>query len=231
MLQAVDSQEIQTLLPAFLSSLQLSRPASGRSSLKMVDLGCGTGRTTLKLLLEEDDVVRAVVGLDASPKMLELAKRRCWEAASSFPNVARPDLTFELFDAIADAYLPSAALDADGVVSTLVLEHLPLHVFFRTIDRMLGSGACLLLTNMHADMGAQSQAGFVDPVSGEKIRPESFVYTVDDVLAEASRWGMHLVGKVRQRDVSITDVETLGVRSKKWIGTRVWFGMILRKRE
>lgn len=187
--------------------------------------------------METDDVPRIIVGLDASPKMLEIAKKRCSEVSmSSSRRVDLPELAFEVFDAIAtqhddddDGSVPSSAREADGVLSTLVLEHIPLTIFFRTVHKILKVGGHLLLTNMHPDMGARSQAGFVDPVSGVKIRPQSFVYTIDEVLQEASRWGMRLVEEVRQRGVRESDMDALGDRSRKWVGTMVWFGLIFLK--
>ena len=243
-LQATDTQELETLLPIYLSLIHSSHiPSLSSNSLKIVDLGCGTGRNTLKLLNSDDAPRMMIVGLDASPKMLDIARKRCGDALGSLGKRAtnQPELTFKVFDAIAiagggggdddddDRSIPSSAREADGVLSTLVLEHLPLNVFFRTVCNMLNVGGHLLLTNMHSDMGTRSQAGFVDPASGEKIRPQSFVYSIDQVLEEAARWRMRLVGEVRQRGVRESDVDALGVRSRKWVGTMIWFGMILRK--
>ena len=60
-LQALDTIEMQTFLPRTLSMVQTEQP------WKLIDLGCGTGRNTLRLL---DQAGSIVVGLDASPKML-----------------------------------------------------------------------------------------------------------------------------------------------------------------
>ncbi|KAI9792702.1 MAG: hypothetical protein M1816_001801 [Peltula sp. TS41687] len=254
MLQAIDTRELGSLLPSYLALVQTSTPQQQQQQLKIVDLGCGTGRNTLRLfeLLNADatqPMVAVVVGLDASAKMLDVARRRwdelCGGSFGKQGKKQRHEVTFEVFDAISataveageDAddvddrcSIPSVARDADGVLSTLVLEHLPLDVFFRTVHGMLKDGGYLLLTNMHHQMGALSQAGFVDPLSGEKIRPQSFVYRVDQVLEEAERWGMRLVGEVRERGVREEDVDVLGSRGRKWVGTMVWFGMILVKK-
>lgn len=238
-LQAIDTQELETLLPRYLSLIRSSSSSSTSHDdsppLKIVDLGCGTGRNTLRLLESDVPRVMTVVGLDASPKMLDIARQRCCKALSSISSSATgsPEVGFEVFDAITateyddDRSTPSGAREADGVLSTLVLEHLPLRIFFRTVRNMLRVGGHLLLTNMHPDMGARSQAGFVDPVSGEKVRPQSFVYGIDEVLQEAARWGLRLVGEVRQRGVRESDVDVLGDRSRKWVGTMVWFGIVL----
>lgn len=87
---------------------------------------------------------------------------------------------------------PRARGTADAVVSTLVVEHVPLREFFAHVAAMLRpGGGMLLLSNMHADMGRISQAGFVDEATGVKVRPTgSYAHTVAEVVEEAARWGL-----------------------------------------
>ena len=47
-------------------------------------------------------------------------------------------------------------LGAVGVISTLVLENILLQQFFVTAAEIMRAGACLLMTNMHAEMGMRS---------------------------------------------------------------------------
>jgi len=66
---------------------------------------------------------------------------------------------------------------------------------------------------------------------GSKVRGDSFNYEVQDVLEEAGKWGFVLEGKVQERGIEEEDVgegRLLGNRGRKWIGVRVWFGMVLR---
>jgi hypothetical protein len=58
------------------------------------------------------------------------------------------------------ASLREPTAGAVGVISTLVLEHIPLQQFFTAASAIMRAGAYLLVTNMHADMGMRSQAGF-----------------------------------------------------------------------
>lgn len=120
------------------------------------------------------------------------------------------------------------------MVSTLVVEHVPLRAFFAHAAATLRPGGVLLLTNMHADMGGRSQAGFVDPATGLKTRPSSRAHTVADVVAEAARWGLTVVSEggvegVKEVTVSEDMVEALGARSRKWVGVTCWFGCLFRK--
>ncbi|MCJ1293729.1 hypothetical protein MMC34_005284 [Xylographa carneopallida] len=223
-LQALDDLELRSLLPEFLALLPRSPP---KTPIKIVDLGCGTGRNTLKLLPFPNT---HIVGLDASPKMLDIARQRCAAHLDSLPATDRAaTIDFELFDMRATVVVPECVQRADAVLSTLVLEHVPLAVFFGTAAGLLATGGHLLVTNMHADMGARSQAGFVDPETGDKVRPESFVYGVEEVVSEAARSGFRAVGRVRERAVRGEDVRLLGRRAEKWVRVKCWFGVVFEK--
>ncbi|KAH6646672.1 cyclopropane-fatty-acyl-phospholipid synthase [Truncatella angustata] len=218
-LQAMDDIEMRSLLPRFEASVQ----TAGRP-LKLVDLGCGTGRNTALLLGIQD---AEVVALDASEGMLAVAERRLRDARGDIDDGAR--LTLGVFDLIAAEQPPEVAVSADGIISTLVLEHIPLETFFKHVSRTLKPGGVLLLTNMHAEMGQVSQAGFVDAATGEKIRPTSFAHTVGDVVKEAGRWGLVVLGRLEERAVTEDLVDRLGPRSRKWVGITCWFGGLFRK--
>ncbi|KAI9680641.1 MAG: hypothetical protein M1817_004081 [Caeruleum heppii] len=236
-LQSIDSLELTSLLPIFLKTLPF--PITDRNQT-IADLGCGTGRNTLSLL---ERGARNVLGLDVSSKMLGVARRRCGEYVEGLREEeeskegrreSAPMVRFDMFDALAGSDEPVVGVPngvITAVISTLVIEHLPLPDFFRTVIRLLADGeGRLLLTNMHQDMGALSQAGFVDPATGQKVRPKSYVHSIDEVLREATRWGFELAGEVRERAVMAEEVEMLGQRSRKWVGVKVWFGMVLIRR-
>ena len=221
-LQALDTLEMQRLLPQMLSHIPSPSP------WKLVDLGCGTGRNTLYLLEEAD---ATVIGLDVSPKMLEVAKSAvdARMAALSCGQGSAKAVELDVYDLLSDSPPPFVAQNADAVISTLVLEHIPISTFFIALSRILKPGGLALVTNMHYDMGIISQAGFVDPRTGQKVRPTSFAHTIDDVLAEAKRHGLNVVGEVLERAVDEMMVDSLGERARKWIGVTVWFGLRLQK--
>ena len=221
-LQALDTVEMRTLLPKFCS--QIAKPPPWH----LVDVGCGTGRNTLQLINCYGSTT--VVGLEPSPKMLEIARKRCMtELNTGSPTAAMTQIKFEKYDMLTDD-VPTVASNADGIISTLVLEHVPIPTFFAAVSKMLKPGGVLLLTNMHPEMGGISQAGFIDPKTGEKIRPTSYAHTVADVVSEAEKSGFDLVDQVLERAVDERLSEELGPRARKWVGVTVWFGICFRKK-
>ena len=221
-LQALDTIEMRSLLPDLLSRLP------HHQAWKIVDLGCGTGRNSKQLL----DVPEAtIICLDASPKMLEIAIRRLAERMTALEDASTKAKAFQtiVYDILSSSPLPPSTLDPDALISTLVLEHIPLFEFFQTLSQILKAGGFALVTNMHSEMGAISQAGFVDPETGEKVRPTSYNHTLGDVIAEANRQDFHVVGTVEERVMDEKMAERLGERAKKWIGVTVWFGVCFRK--
>ncbi|KAF7536877.1 hypothetical protein G7054_g4145 [Neopestalotiopsis clavispora] len=223
-LQALDDLEMRTLFPKFEAALQ---PTAG--SRKLVDLGCGTGRNTVQLLGIEN---ASIVALDASPGMLAVAERRLNDLVKAAEDqeatsLGYENLTLEVFDLLTCDSPPDIARQADGVISTLVLEHIPLDIFFRHASQMLKVNGVLLLTNMHGDMGQISQAGFVDNETGEKVRPTSYAHTVESVIEEARKHGIVAIdgdntdnSGLMERAVTDEMVKLLGPRSRKWVGIR-----------
>ncbi|KAI1386813.1 S-adenosyl-L-methionine-dependent methyltransferase [Hypoxylon trugodes] len=232
-LQALDTIELKTLFPEFLQSIKSPK------SWRIMDLGCGTGRNTMLLLTIPD--IEEVVALDSSKGMLEVARSRLQQAdddagsPSTEQARATPKLHLEVFDMLASPSPPASAQNADAVISTLVIEHVPLSTFFSQVSQILKPGGVLLLTNMHAHMGGISQAGFVDAETGEKIRPTSYAHSVADVVAEAAKYGLIVEqtgagAGIYERAVDEDMVEKLGPRSRKWVGVTCWFGGLFRKR-
>jgi len=151
-LQALDNIELQSLLPKMLSNVQSPHP------WKIVDLGCGTGRNTAKLIGITD---ATILGLDASPKMLELAVSRLTDLSAKFDGAKEVEL--EIYDILGSSPPPAIALEADALISTLVLEHIPIPEFFRAILQILKPDGVALVTNMHSDMGAIQSSGICGP--------------------------------------------------------------------
>lgn len=221
-LQALDTIEMQILLPKMLSRIPACPP------WKIVDLGCGTGRNMTPLL---NIPAATVIGLDASPKMLEMARSRVNEHMAQVGRAsdAAIEARLEQYNMLESDHIPSCALNADALISTLVLEHVPLLTFFEKVSQLLKPNGLALVTNMHSDMGAISQAGFVDPKTGEKVRTQSFAHHLNDIIAEAQRQGFELVGEILERAVDEEMSEVLGMRARKWIGVTVWFTVCFRK--
>ncbi|KAJ4315399.1 hypothetical protein N0V94_005968 [Neodidymelliopsis sp. IMI 364377] len=229
MLQSIDDAELTTLLPSLLSQLSTSTG----SQLSLLDLGCGTGRNTARLLSHPwppSTRTVQITGLDFSAGMLTLARKKL----SSLPHAPHITLRLEQCDPFPTTHpFDPATLHLapqNLLLSTLVLEHIPLRTYFTTLSSLLAPGGMALVTNMHDDMGRRSQAGFVN-AQGVKVRGESWVYSVSEAVGEAETQGFEVVD-VRERKVEVRDVEegVVGARGQKWVGCKVWFGLVLRKR-
>lgn len=247
---------MRTLLPQFIDRVskrfQPSPPETESETEtetkairpNLVDLGCGTGRNTIQLLTALKTANKAtsfsVIGLDASRGMLDVARTATREYATKC--TVQTDVELGILDLLqpelSKTLLPSSLCEpgAVGVISTLVLEHIPLERFFAAAAGIMRSGAYLLVTNMHAEMGMRSQAGFTDE-RGVKVRPTSYCHAIPDVLDAAVQAGFaveEIVGAgsdgvvVRGVDEELGNV--LGARAKKWVGVRVWFGVCFVKR-
>ncbi len=101
----------------------------------VVDLGTGTGVLLERLGPHSD----RIIGIDASPEMLELARRRAEEA-----RLAGTDLRLGTLE-----HLPLSDGEADAMVANLVLHHVadPPEVF-REIRRGLAGGGRLVLADL-----------------------------------------------------------------------------------
>ncbi|KAJ4397665.1 hypothetical protein N0V93_001898 [Gnomoniopsis smithogilvyi] len=199
-LTAVDSEEMESLLPKLLSMLEFPKP------WKIVDLGCGTGRNTVHLV----SLTKVnVVALDLSQKMLNIARSKT-EGAN-----LEGSIVFEVYDLLKAPSPPTTALGATAIISTLVVEHIPLQEYFDAVSKMLRPGGLLLLTNMHSDMGKITQAGFVDPQTGKRIRPTSYAHSIEDIVSECEVRGFELLSSFRERTLTETDLQRLGPRAAK----------------
>lgn len=259
-LQAIDDLELEELLP-FL--LRLVPPPSSldpaRQCLNVVDLGCGTGRNLIKLskssvwavqhpisLSREEPLDIKVTGLDGSQAMLDVAQRKIDNLR---PANAELHVQFSYQLHVYDLLAPTTTLHpvvasnpdrfpADAIISTLVLEHIPLRPFFSHLCCLIDHERVgyVLLTNMHPEMGARSQAGFetIDAETGDivKVRPKSYNHEVRDILNVAQEAGFELVGEIREIEVTqrMIDEGKVSKRGEKWVGTKVWLGMTLKWR-
>lgn len=233
MLQSIDDVELSSLLPSFLSTLLSSRPSSS-SSVSLLDLGCGTGRNTAKLLQYSWPRGQSidVTGLDFSKGMLEVAGKKL--APMKGEGIGLSLAQADCFPTVANKFASPMPVvqdlsPVDGVISTLVLEHIPLQDYFSTLASLVQKDGYALVTNMHSEMGNISQAGFVNE-KGIKVRGDSFAHTVEEAVEEAKRAGFEVL-KTKERSVDESDVKEgrVSERGRKWIGIQVWYGLVLRK--
>ncbi|KAH0611088.1 uncharacterized protein H6S33_011515 [Morchella sextelata] len=203
-LQLHDDHAFAATIPPLLSS---------HPPTHILDLGCGTGRNTSKLHAALPTT--RITALDASPAMMAIARSR----------LPSPHITWVLHDLNRGGPLPVTG-PVDAVVSTLVLEHVGLDVFFGAVAGVLRKGGWLYVTSMHPQMGAVSRAGFVDE-RGVKVQGVSFNHQVGEVVASAERAGLMLRGEVGERGVRDEEqAGALGVRAGKWVGVVMHVEMV-----
>lgn len=252
MLQAIDDLELSTLLPELVSrALESSSPSAINSALNIIDLGCGTGRNTAKLVSYPwPNQVSSVhiTGLDFSRGMLDVAAQKLEALCPSssraglsliytlaqcdcFPTVANPSASpIPVPVPATNQNRENTLSPADALLSTLVLEHVPLSAYFTTLSALVKPGGIALVTNMHDEMGRMSQAGFVNK-DGVKVKAgKSFIHSLQEVVDEAGKCGFEVLVN-REREVRMSDVEKgdVGNRGLKWVGVRVWYGVLLRR--
>lgn len=238
-LQAVDDLELKTILPEFVRLLvqksATTAPGADDLALRILDFGCGTGRNTAKLLQVDwtqaggDARTVEICGWDASEGMLKVAREKC-AAVSVSANTTM--VGFDKINFSDAAAIPAAAVGSfDAIISTLVLEHLPAELFFATLASLLRAGGHALVTNMHPDMGRTTRAGY-KTANGERVKGDSYVHEVGESVAAAKRAGLEVVREVGERTVEGTMLERgeVGQRGSKWVGVKVWFGFVVRKR-
>lgn len=221
-LQGIDESELATLLPKFLSLVLESHSAP---DLKLIDFGCGTGRATLKLL----NVPSAtVIGLDATPSMLEIARRRCEERLASLPQDARAaSVQCEVYNPLTHPAPPECAHNAVGLISTLVMCHFSTAEFLEATGKLLQSGAILLTTCTHADLARLTKASVPDKETGELLWAPNDLHPVEEMEQEAPKWGFELLSV---QECIPKDPNLVGAMRGNWEGVKCWVGFLLRKK-
>ncbi|KAF2703470.1 hypothetical protein K504DRAFT_451654 [Pleomassaria siparia CBS 279.74] len=229
MLQSIDDYEMKKLLPIFISKV-LSTTSTDLPRLDVVDLGCGTARNTAKLITYPWPNTHKIniIALDFSANMIDVAANKIDSLPLNPEEYANPFTRLEQCDCFPTVSAPSTSPlpsvpnlePVNGVLSTLVLEHIPLTDYFSTLACLLLKGGYALITNMHNEMGRNSQAGFINEV-GVKVRGKSFAHTLVKTREEARRAGFEIL-EVRERSVERSDIEKgiVGNRGLKWIGVK-----------
>jgi malonyl-CoA O-methyltransferase len=164
------------------------------SGQRVLEIGCGTGRHTQKLVRQGNEVV----GIDLSAGMLAAARRTLRGHAV---RLIHADLM--TFDELAEG-------DFDAVVASLVLEHIEDAAgFFLRAARVLRRAGRLYLSEIQPLRTATgSQARFVDRETGHERRPVNFARTDDEVVRAAIGAGLRLSQSLDvARDDELTKID------------------------
>lgn len=150
-------------------------PARGRLA---IDLGCGTGRVTAKLLR----LGARVTAVDFSERMMDLARAKFGPGRVDFVSA---DLTKRL---------PFPQKRFHLATACLVLEHIrDKRGFLSEAYRILKPGGVLYLSEMHPAMELLGKtANFTDPRTGADIRPRSHVRCISDLAMAAQGAGFRI---------------------------------------
>ena len=146
------------------------------AGLAVVDVGCGTGRQSLRLAAAG----ARVTGIDFSEAMLRRARSKPGAEAVTFirHDLAQP--------------LPFKTGSFDRVTCCLVLDHIKeLDAFFAELRRLSRPWGFIAISVMHPAMSLRGvQARFIDPASGRRISPASRAHQMSDYLMAALRAGL-----------------------------------------
>lgn len=141
------------------------------AGLAVADIGCGTGRHSLRLANQG----ATVSALDFSAGMLSKARAKA------------ADLPIDFIVHDLEQPFPFEDDSFDRVLCALVLEHIrDLRSLFREMDRICRPEGAIVVTAMHPAMMLRGvQARFRDPSTGQEIRPASEPNRICDFVGSA----------------------------------------------
>ncbi len=180
--------------------------------LRIIDVGCGTGRHSIRLAQRGAEVV----AMDFSRGMLEKARAK--------PGADR--VRFIQHDLAQPLPVPDAAFDR--VLCALVLEHVTnLAPLMSELARVCAPGGRIVISEMHpAMMLLGVSARFRDPDTGQEIRPRSIGHQVGEIVVAALEAGLSIesIGEYRVDE----DLVGRAPRAGKYIGWPLLLTMIAR---
>lgn len=162
-----------------LEEPHVERMLGNVTGLSILDVGCGTGRHSIRLAQRGGKVT----GLDFSAGMLGRARAK---AGADSVRFVEHD--------IAQSF-PFEGGTFDRVLCCLVLDHVvDLQTFFAELRRVCRPEGFVVTSVMHPAMLLKGvQARFTDPSTGSEVRPESSPHQVSDYIMGAVRAGLQLI--------------------------------------
>ncbi|MBP7337820.1 class I SAM-dependent methyltransferase [Niveispirillum sp.] len=164
--------------------------------LNVLEIGCGTGRHTLRLARAGN----RVTGVDLSAGMLAQARAKL----SGFP------VTLIQGDVMAGIEIPGLPFDA--ALTALVIEHIgDLAGFFRRVHDLLRPGGAFYISEIHPDRTAAGTFAHFRDEDGTEVALAGYPHCADGVEAAARAAGLILADS---RDVK--GDEALAALNPKW---------------
>ena len=148
------------------------------AGLQVADIGCGTGRASLRLAAAG----ARVTAVDFSEAMLEQARHKPGAEGVFFiqHDLSKP--------------LPLESGAFARVFCCLVLDHIgDLKTLFSEMHRICEPSGAVVLSVMHPAMSLRGvQARFIEPMSGRRISPAGFAHQMSDYLMAAVYSGLRV---------------------------------------
>jgi len=154
----------------------LRRSSLAIDGCDLLELGCGTGKNTGWLA----ERAKRVIGMDFSPGMLEVARRR----------VPLDRVTLVQHDVRERWPIDDSSMDV--IVGNLILEHLAdVGPIFRQAARVLKPGGMMYSCELHPYRQLRGgQAHFTDEWSGEVVFAPAFQHTIAEYVNAAVASGL-----------------------------------------
>ncbi len=155
---------------------------------RVLEIGPGTGRHTLRLLQQGN----TVVGVDVSTGMLAKAKVRL-QAHGLWDEGKVKFIHGDVTQVPSQTILEKGPFDA--AVCALVVEHIAdLHLFFGTVAQYLRNQSSIYLSEIHPSRAKKGRlAHFVSEKTGDEVWLEGSAHADEDYLRAAKAAGFALI--------------------------------------
>jgi ubiquinone/menaquinone biosynthesis C-methylase UbiE len=187
------------------------------SGISILDVGCGTGRHSLKLARQG----ARVTGFDFSAGMLDRARMKAEALAAGERSLDPERAVFRMPRFLVhDVAKPFPFQDGsfDRVICALVFDHVSeLRPVFSEMKRVCRAGGFVVVTSMHpAVQWMGRQANFTDSTTGEEIRPASASNQVTDYVKAALGAGFE-ISDLREL-VATSELVRATPKAEKFVG-------------
>ena len=145
----------------------------------VLEIGCGTGRHTIRLIQQGNNVT----GVDLSEGMLDKAKAK----------INSPRVTFVHADILKDE-IPNGPFDV--AIMSLVLEHIDdLDLFFNKVRKLLKNESKFYFSEIHPFRSQKGVLAHFKTESGEEISLAGKSHADETVIKSALRSGFKVIEK------------------------------------
>ncbi len=161
----------------------------------VLEIGCGTGRHTRRLIEAEN----LVTGIDISEGMLNRLRAK----------ISSPNLTLVKGDFLSQV-IPNAPFDS--IVASLVLEHIPdLKSFFESARKVLKTNGQIYLSELHPKRTAAGTFAHFRKSDGVEVHLRSSAHQSDEIINAAASNGFEVAA-----DSSVQGNAELAALNPKW---------------